>query len=288
MAKIKSINTKVLVSGADYFDDGFAINAHMDDSVPVDGQRAKFEHDLIVQCYKQAGIEVVQVPAPPSCQDGIYTANWALVVGDKAIMSRLPNKRRDEEPYARRVLEELGKHIIELPHDLRFSGQGDCLPCGKYLFVGSRYRTDREVWPLLRRETGLEVIGLATVPQLDGAGKAVTNPVTSWPDSFFYDLDLALAVITPELIAWCPDAFTPESQQRIRSIADIEKIEVSLQEAKSGFACNLVSTGEVVVMSDQAPQFKNELESHGFKTITPHVTELLKGGGFIRCCSLTI
>lgn len=282
------INTKVLVSGAEYFDDGFAINAHMDDSVPVDGERAIAEHALIVQSYQQAGIEVIQVPAPAGCQDGIYTANWGLVVGDKAILSRLPNKRKDEEPYARRVLENLGKKIVELPHDLRFSGQGDCLPCGKYLFVGSNYRTDREVWPLLARETGFEVIGLTTVPQLDNEGKSVTNPVTGWPDSFFYDLDLAFAIITPSLIAWCPEAFMPESQARVRAIADIDKIEVTLEEAQKGFACNLVSSGQTVVMSDQAPTLKNELQSRGFQTITPHVTELLKGGGFIRCCSLTL
>ncbi len=282
------INTKVLVSGAEYFDDGFAINAHMDDKVPIDLQKAISEHAQIVEAYRSAGIEVTQAAAPVGCQDGIYTANWALVIGDKAILSRLPNKRKDEESYARQILEGLGKKTVELPHDLRFSGQGDCLPCGKYLFVGSNYRTDREVWPLLARETGLEVIGLSTVPQIDNEGNAVINPVTGWPDSFFYDLDLALAVITPALIAWCPEAFLPESQDRIRAITDIDKIEVSLQEAQAGFACNLVSTGDVVIMSDHAPNLQVELNSRGFKTVTPSVTELLKGGGFIRCCSLSL
>lgn len=285
---LKKINTKVLVSGAEYFDDGFAINAHMDDKVPVDLHKAISEHTQIVNAYQAAGLEVVRVPAPAGCQDGIYTANWALVVGDKAILSRLPNKRKAEEPYAKKVLQELGLNAIELPHDLRFSGQGDCLPCGKYLFIGSNYRTDREVWPLLARETGLEVIGLTTVPQIDSEGNAVTNPVTGWPDSFFYDLDLALAVITPTLIAWCPQAFMSESQARIRAITDIDKIEVSLQEAQAGFACNLVSTSDVVIMSDHAPNLQAELESRGFQTLTPSVTELLKGGGFIRCCSLTL
>jgi N-dimethylarginine dimethylaminohydrolase len=114
------------------------------------------------------------------------------------------------------------------------------------------------------------------------------NRVTKWPDSFFYDLDLALAVISPTCIAWCPEAFVPKSQAKIRALTDIEKIEVSLDEAMHGFACNLVSTGESVVMSDHAPEFKAKLIARGLKVYTPHVTELLKGGGFIRCTTLTL
>jgi N-dimethylarginine dimethylaminohydrolase len=140
----------------------------------------------------------------------------------------------------------------------------------------------------LEKHLNLHVIGVQTVPQTDNSGNLVINKVTGWPDSFFYDLDLALAVITPGLIAWCPEAFTPDSQAKIRSIADLEKIEVSLDEAMKGFACNLVSTGDSVVMSDHAPELKEILENRGLTVYTPHVTELLKGGGFIRCTTLTL
>lgn len=279
---------KVLVSGAEYFDDGFAINAYMDDAIPIDLPKAIQEHAVICQAYEAAGIEVIKVPAPERCQDGIYTANWGLVAGSKVILSNLPNKRKSEEPYAEHTLTDLGFNLVKFPEQYKFSGQGDCLPCGKFLFVGSQYRTDHHVWPLLRRETGLHVIGLQTIPQKDAAGKPIINSVTEWPDSYFYDLDLALAVISPELIAWCPEAFTEESQKRIRAIDSLEKIEVSFDEAQHGFACNLVSTGETVIMSNHAPGLQSQLESRGFKVITPEVTELLKGGGFIRCCSLTL
>lgn len=276
------------MSGADYFDDGFAINAHMDDQVPVDLDRAMREHAEIRNCFEQAGIEVVKVNAPENCQDGVYTANWGLVRGNKVVMSNLPNKREGEEPYAKEVLQAEGKEIVKLPKEFHFSGQGDALPCGKYLFVGTSYRTSAEVHPLLARELGYEVIGVQTIPQLDDDGNPVINPVTGWPDSFFYDLDLALAVIRPDLIAWCPDAFLPASQDRIRNITDIDKIEVSLDEAMHGFACNLVSTGESVVMSDKAPELQSALEARGITVYSPRVTELLKGGGFIRCTSLTL
>ncbi len=285
---MQKINTKVLMSGADFFNDGFAINAHMDDQIPVDLEQAKREHSDIKSCFEQAGIKVIQVPPPEGCQDGVYTANWALVRGDKAVMGNLPNKRQPEQSYADSVLKSLGKQVVRLPQDLAFSGQGDALPVGKYLFIGSHYRTNLEAHQLIAKELDFELVSVQTIPQVDGSGKPVTNPVTGWPDSFFYDLDLALAVISPKLIAWCPEAFFPESQVKIRAITDLEKIEVSLEEAMQGFACNLVSTGETVVMSARAPKLKSELECRRLGVLTPEVSELLKGGGFIRCTSLTL
>ena len=284
-----NINQKVLMSGADYFSDQFAINAHMDSRIPVSVEKAKQEHEQISQALTEAGIEVVKVVPPKNCQDGVYTANWALTRGKKAVMSRLPNKRKAEEAYAEQTLRNLGFEIIKVPGELRFSGQGDALPCGNLLLAGTVYRTDQEVHKFLAETLGYEVITLQTKPKRGffGYGKAVINPTTGWPDSYYYDIDLAIAVISDKLIAWCPDAFMPESAAKIRSLP-LEKIEVSLKEAKKAFACNLVSTGETVVMSAFAPKFKAELEKRGLKTITPKVTELGKGGGYIRCTSLTL
>lgn len=285
---MQRINTHVLMSSTDYFDDSFAINAHMDDKVPVDLAKAAVEHAAIADCFAQAGIQVTKVAAPQNCQDGVYTANWALIHGSKAVMANLPNKRKAEEPYALKTLQSLRYETIQLPEEVHFSGQGDALICGDYLFVGTTYRTSQKAHYYLEKHLDLHVIGLQTVPQLNNEGNLVINKVTGWPDSFFYDLDLALAVISPGCIAWCPEAFTPESQVKIRSIADLEKIEVSLSEAMEGFACNLVSTGDVVVMSSHAPQLQAALQARGLTTYTPEVTELLKGGGFIRCTSLTL
>lgn len=275
------------MSGADYFDDGFAINAHMDATLQVDQPKAMAEHAAIRQAFEQAGIKVTKVDAPADCQDGVYAANWGLCRGNKVILSALPNKRQAETPYAEQILRNLGKEIVKVPDGLRFSGQGDALPCGNLLFIGSQYRTDQAVHQFVAEQLGFEVVGLQTIPLLNDHNQPVTNAITGWPDSFFYDLDLALAVISPELIAWCPDAFLPDSRAKIAALP-LDKIEVSLEEAQRGFACNLVSTGETVIMSNHAPQLQAELEKRGLKTITPEVTELLKGGGFIRCTSLTL
>jgi N-dimethylarginine dimethylaminohydrolase len=276
------------MSGADYFSDEFAINSYMGSSEPVNAAVAETEHDAIREALERSGVKIVRIPAPAGCQDGVYTANWALVRGNVAVMASLPNKRRNEEPYAEQVLRANGKTIVKIPEGLKFSGQGDALPVGNYLLAGSSYRTDAKVHQFLADTLGYEVISLQTVPHYDDNGTPVINAITGWPDSFFYDIDLAVSVLRDDLIAWCPDAFMPESQEKIRALADIEKIEVSLEEAMHGFACNLVSTGEIVVMSAEAPELQAAIESHGLQTITPTISELAKGGGYIRCTTLTL
>lgn len=283
------MNSQILMSGAEYFSDQYAINAYMDSRVPVNVEKAVAEHAAIRQALETAGIKVIAVPAPEGCQDGVYTANWALVRGNKALMSVLPNKRAAEMPYAEKVLRDLGKEIVKLPEGIRFSGQGDALPCGNRVFVGSNYRTSIEAWPEIERLLGYEVIGLQTIPKrtLFGFGKRVINKETRWPDSYYYDIDLALAVLREDLIAYCPDVFVPASRKLLDALP-IGKIIVSRKEATKGFACNLVSTGETVIMSSRAPKLQAAIEAKGLKTITPDVSELGKGGGYIRCTTLTL
>lgn len=273
------------MSGAEYFNDDFAINPYMDSEVPVDVQRAIAEHKSVADALRSAGVEVVFTDAPEGCQDGVYTANWGLERNGTVILSSLPNKRQAEQPYAKAALEQLGKKVIEAPY--RFSGQGDSLPCGNYVFMGSQYRNDPRMHHVVADTLGFEVISLQTVPYLDDQGRPVTNAVSGWPDSFFYDIDLALSVLRDDLIAWCPEAFLPDSQEKLRALP-IEKIEVSLEEAMQGFACNLVSTGDTVIMSAHAPLLQAAIEAKGLRTITPEISELAKGGGYIRCTTLSL
>ena len=278
------INRTVLMSGARYFSVQ-ELNPYSDATVQPDPARAAAEHQAIAEALKQAGIKVIKVDEPEGCQDGIFTANWALCRGDTAILSSLPPQRQAEQAYAEEVLRKQGKRVIKPP--FRFSGQGDALPCGNLLFMGSGYRTDPRMGQFIAENLGYKVIGLLAVPSRDKSGAPVSNRVTGWPDSFFYDIDLALAVLTPNLIAWCPEAFTAESQVTIRALA-LDKIEVSFQEATEHFACNLVSSGQTVVMSAGAPKLKAAIEARGLRVVTPRIKELAKGGGYIRCTSLTL
>ena len=284
------LNSTVLMSGADHFSDGQAINAYMDKRVPVDRVRAAEEHAAIREALEQTGVRVIGVDPPGGCQDGVYTANWALVRGDRAVLSSLPNARKGEEPYAERVLRGLGKEVVRVPGGARFSGQGDALPVGPYLLAGQGFRTDPAAHAFVAEHLGYEVVSLQAVPKrrLWGRGRPVINRDSGWPDSLFYDIDLAIAVLRDDLIAWCPDAFTPASRERLRALEGVERIEVSHEEAVRGFACNLVSTGEAVVMSPRAPRLRAAIEARGLETIAVEASELRKGGGYIRCCTLTL
>lgn len=281
------------MSNANYFSVKAAINPYYHQGEAMDINGAIKEHSTIRDLLIEAGVEVTQVPAPKDSQDGVYTANWALVRGNKAVLSRLPDVRHAEEAHAEKILTDMGIETIHVPNGLRFSGQGDALPYGDYLFCGQGYRADVEAQIFAAEQLGYERIQLQTIPEMDINGQPVTNKVSGWPDSFFYDIDLTLAVIRPPqegkkgLIAYCKEAFTPESQQILEEFDDAEKILISLEEATEAFACNLISTGETVIMSDKAPRLKSDLEAHGLKIVTPHITELIKGGGYIRCTTLS-
>lgn len=287
------INRTVLMSDALHFSAKQAINPYYDDP-NVDQQHAQAEHRSILKALSSAGVKIVNVPSPEDSQDGVYTANWALVRGDTAVLARLPEVRRAEEAYAEAVLTQLGKKVVKVPGNLKFSGQGDALICGDYVFCGQGYRSDEAAQKFAAETLGLERIQLQTIPERDEEGQPVINQVSGWADSFFYDIDLALAVIkSPEdtgkgLIAYCPDAFVEESRQFLADFDGVDKIEVSFAEAQQAFAANLVSTGETVVMSAHAPELKAALEARGLAVVTPEITELAKGGGYIRCTTLTL
>jgi N-dimethylarginine dimethylaminohydrolase len=290
-------NTTVLMSGADYFNDGQAINALMDSSISVDIQKATTEHNLIAASLDEIGVKITKIPPPPKCQDGVYTANWALVRQGKALMARLPNARKGEEDYAKATLEKLGIQIFVLPAEVdRFSGQGDALPCGSTVFTQSPYRTTTTAHPYLKSILGFEeVIVLQTKPaRRFKFGPPKINKITGWPDSPTYDIDLAIAILRwpsegkKGLIAWCPDVFTSASRKILKNYNKVDKIEVSHKEAMEAFALNLVSTGDAVVMNSGAPNFQTRLEREGFKVKALALPELKKGGGSIRCTTLTL
>jgi N-dimethylarginine dimethylaminohydrolase len=279
------INQKLLVSGADYFADTYEINPYYTQK-SIDVEKAKAEHAAILDCFRKAGIELVKVDPPKDCQDGVYTANWALVKDGVAVMSRLPEARKAEEPYAKAELEKQGIKTILVPDNHLFSGQGDSLICGKYLFAGRGYRSDPEAQEFAADVFGLKLIQVHAKPQLNDDGTEHINPFTNHADSFWYDIDLAISVIDEHTIAYCRDALDEESQQKIDALTDIEKIVVDYDECTKGFANNLVSTGKHVIMSNHAPKLQAELEKRGLICLTPDVTELKKGGGYIRCVSL--
>lgn len=290
-------NRQVLMSGAEFMTNELSINPYMSDE-PFDVEKAVSQHTGIRQALESIGIDVIKIDAPAGCQDGIFTANEALLGPDDQtmLMARLPKGREQETPYYEQIFRDLGKKILHLPNpDWFFSGQGDALRYGDYLLAGQKFRTSPgpEVHQFIRDTLGYNVISLQTVGLTDANGNPLINAVTGLPESEFYDDDYSLAPIkwptatSRGLLAVCREAFEPESLEKILALPNTDFIWVPYEEATGVSACNLVSTGEAVVMNAGAPILEQALRDHGLHVVTTVNDELKKNGGSVRCTTIT-
>ncbi len=261
------MNKTLLVSDADNFSVEFEINPYMHKVDQPDWDLAVVEHEAIVAAHVDAGRSTEYVPTVSGCPDMIYTANAALVRGGQAMMAQLPPERDPELPHFRRWFLERGYDVIDAPY--RFSGQGDALAFGSRLFAGSGWRTDKAMHPVIADTLGYDVIPVHTI------------------SNRWYDIDLAIAVITPETLAWCPEAFDVRSRRTIRDLPGVELIEVGVDEAEL-FALNLVSDTVTVTMTTGAPRFAQTLRDRCYRVVELTTEQLKKGGGGVRCTALSL
>lgn len=287
------INQTILMSDPDHIGiSGINPYEHLQHGPSKSGATKQFAN--IQSTLRSADIEIIHRASPPDCPDGVYTANWAVTWNGKALLSRLPNTRRGEEAYAEQVLTGLG-FDCRRPTDY-FSGQGDVLMLNeREAIVGHSYRTI--ITPELLehfRWLGIDPIILRTKPRRKfGYLWPDSNAVSGLPDSYFYDIDLAVAVIAPNVLAVCLPALTWASRKTLLALERRVKnpvtiIRVSESEAVNKFACNLVSTGHTVVMAAGAPRLKSELERCGYEVLTTQNDQFKRTGGGIRCICLTL
>ncbi len=281
-----TLNTRVLATDAHHIG-AKGINAYENPAESQDVAGAVREHEALMKALAQIGVHVDRIPCPPECQDGVFTANWGLTWGGRALLSRLPNARQSEEPHAEAALQKLG---FETKRASRlFSGQGDAMIIGgNRVLIGDGYRTDATMAHELRDWLGLEPIVVRTKPKRHWYGAPVRNKVTGLWDSFFYDLDIAVGVIRPDLIAVCYDALTKEGRQAIGNLKGVEIIPVDFREARDSFATNLISIDQTVIMSDGAPKLAAALQQYGCKLVQLPNNELKKSGGGFRCSTLSL
>ena len=260
------MNTTLLMSDARHFRIDYEINPYMDTAVQPDPAAVAAEHDALVAAHLAAGRKVELLDAAPECPDMVYTANAAVVRGQRAVLASLPPERRAETPYHREWFTDHGFDVVQSPY--AFSGQGDALACGDLLLAGYGQRTDRRAHDVVAEVLGYEIVPLRT-----------TGP--RW-----YDLDLAVAVIAPGVLAYCPAALDAPSQARLRALG-ATLIEVGEPEAQR-FALNLVSDGTTVTMTTGTPILASALRDRGLTVVELDTTQLRKGGGGVRCTALTL
>jgi N-dimethylarginine dimethylaminohydrolase len=139
------------------------------------------------------------------------------------------------------------------------------------VIAGSGYRSSRESHAELRRVFDCDVLSVTLV------------------DPRFYHLDVALTVLDseatsgPARIAYLPSAFD-ERSQKLLAEAFPDSIRVSEADAEL-LALNSVSDGRNVVVAAGAHDYIADLEAAGYVPVPIDLSELLKGGGGIKCCT---
>lgn len=101
----------------------------------------------------------------------------------------------------------------------------------------------------------------------------------------FYHLDVCFCPLSDKLALWYPNAFTKETQERMKK--EIELIEVTEKDAQN-FVCNAVSVGDTIFLPKNCVDIVPTLKSRGFKTVEIDLSEFLKAGGAVQCLVLKL
>ncbi|MBV9919897.1 MAG: amidinotransferase [Pseudonocardia sp.] len=236
--------------------------------VAVDVERALAQWDALRRTYLDLGHRVDLLDPVPGLPDMVYTANGATVVDGVVYGARFRYAQRAAEAAAHRAwFEAVGFTRVVVP-DFVNEGEGDLLVAGEVILAGWGFRTDPRAHEEAARVLGREVVPLELV------------------DPRFYHLDTALAVLDDTTIAWLPEAFTPASRAVLAERYPDAVLATAADAAVLGL--NAVSDGRHVVLPAEATGLAAALAERGFVPVPVEMSELLKGGGGPKCCTLEV
>ncbi len=250
-----------------FFTVEYVINPWMDTSTPVDARRALDQWEALRQTYADLGHTVELVEPVAGLPDMVYSANGGLIVNGRAVVARFAHAERAAESIAH--ADWMSRNGF-LPAETRHvnEGQGDLLVIGSTILAGFGFRTDRRAHAEVAGHIGMPVVSLELV------------------DPRFYHLDTALAVLDDHTIAYYPPAFTERSRMTLAKLFP-DAIEVASADAYV-LGLNVVSDGLNVVLPAAATGFAEQLRRNGFRPVGVDLSELIKGGGSVKCCTLEV
>lgn len=250
-----------------YFAVEYAINPWMDTSAPVDVDVAHAQWEDLRQTYLGLGHRVDIVEPVPGLPDMVYAANGGFVAGEVAIVARFRYQERAGEAVAYdEWMSSMGYQPVTTRHVNE--GQGDLLLVGEMVLAGYGFRTDRRAHAEVSAALRMPVVSLELV------------------DPRFYHLDTALAVLDDHTIAYYPPAFSVAAQDQLHALFP-DAIVVGSADAYV-LGLNVVSDGLHVVHPCAATGFGAQLREVGFEAVGVDLSELLKGGGSVKCCTLEV
>src|SRR3984885_8011855 len=250
-----------------FFAVDYAINPWMDTTTPVDAAVAVAQWESLRDTYRQLGHIVDVVEPVPGLPDMVYAANGGLILDGTAIVARFKYPQRQQESIAyAQWMKSHGYTTVQTQYINE--GQGDLLPVGEMILAGTGFRTDPRAHSEIADIFGRRVVSLQLV------------------DPRFYHLDTALAVLDDTTIAYYPPAFSYVSRAHLATLFP-DAMVVDSADAYA-FGLNAVSDGRHVVHPVAAVGFAEQLAAAGFEPIGIDLSELLKGGGSIKCCTLEV
>ncbi len=251
-----------------HFDVTYAINPWMDPGKPVDTDLAVEQWDTLRRLYLEYGHTVDVLEPLPGLPDMVFAANGATVVDDRVVVARFRHPERAPEAKAYRNWFEVRGYPRVHTAVYVNEAEGDYMVLGDRVLAGTGFRTDPRAHAELERVLGREVVTLT-----------LTDPR-------FYHLDTALAVLSDTEVMYYPGAFSGPSLDTLRTLYP-DAVLVGEEDAEV-LGLNAVSDGLRVFLPDTATRLAGRLRRHGFEPVGVDLSELLKAGGSVKCCTLEI
>jgi N-dimethylarginine dimethylaminohydrolase len=239
----------------------------MEPSKPTDTELALRQWERLYHLFLGLGHEVELVEPLPALPDMVFAANGATVLDGRALAAKFRHRQRQAEAPA--FISWLDRHGFDV-HAAKYvnEGEGDFIVAGERILAGSGFRTAPQAHAEAQVIFGLPVVALTLI------------------DPRFYHLDTALAVLDYDEIMYYPAAFDQDSQATLRALYP-DAILASAADAEV-LGLNAVSDGRHVVLAAGATGLRARLWQAGYLPISVVVSELLKAGGGIKCCTLEL
>ncbi len=263
----RSIPRRYLMCRPDHFEVRYAINPWMDTTAPVDRALALAQWETLRATYERHGHRVEVIEGEPGLPDMVFAANGGLVIGDRGLSARFANAERTAEgPSYHRWMAGQGMRNLVAAIEIN-EGEGDFAVTPRHILAGTGFRTASKAHREVELHFELPVISLHLV------------------DPRFYHLDTALMVLG-DTIAYYPSAFAPGSASLLATL--YPDAVIATPEDANVLGLNGVCDGYHVFLSDRATALARQLESRGYLPIGIDMSELLKAGGSVKCCTLEI
>ena len=267
---------RYLMCRPEHFTVSYRINPWMEPAKPTDTAKALAQWQTLYDTYVALGHEVELIDPVPGLPDMVYTANGGFIVDGRAlgVRFRVDERRGEERPF----MDWFAAHGFDVVEPVSVQeGEGDFLLVGDTILAGTGFRSTGASHAEVAGVFGREVVSLRLI------------------DPRFYHLDTAISVLDPvegpggvekANIAYLPSAFDEPSLAVLRERYP-DAIEVSDADG-AVFGLNSASDGYNVFISPRATGFEAQLRERGYHPVLVDLSELLLGGGGIKCCTLEL